>query len=426
MPVKKKDGGIRLVVDYRKLNSITVHDPFSMPSINDILAHLSSATFLSKLDLLKGFHQVPLSESSKHLTAFTCLQGKFQYCVMPFGLTNAPATFQLLMQSVLLGLENFSLPYIDDVIIFSTSFDDHLSHITSVLSKVSTAGLTVKQSKCSWCFESFDFLGFHVGNGRLSIPEAKVAHISNFILPTTKSALRSFLGLVTFYARFVPSLAKFTSVLSNHLTDKCPDKIQCNQDFIDNFNFIIDSIVHHSSLILPVSNDAWCLYTDASTRGIGGVLCVYRNNSWTPVSFYSRQLLPREANYAVTDLEALALLASVQHFRFYQDGRYFKVFTDHKALLGIINGCPPSARLCRWKEKLADYHFDVFHVKGESNLAADALSRQDWPPPQQPVTTATPTPEQQALPLATLSLQFQQQPSCTSDSTFQGGGDVVE
>ncbi len=133
------------------------------------------------------------------------LQGKFQYCVMPFGLTNAPSTFQLLMQSVLRGLETYSLPYIDDIIIFS-SFDDHLSHITSVLSRLSHAGLTVKHSKCSWCFKTFDFLGFHVGNGHLSIPEARVSHTSSYIIPSTKSDLKSILGLITFYSRFVPKL----------------------------------------------------------------------------------------------------------------------------------------------------------------------------------------------------------------------------
>ncbi len=178
MPVRKKDGGIRIVIDYRKLNSVTVNDPFTMPSIDDILSQLGDSAILSKLDLLKGFHQVPMEESSKELTAFTCLQGKFQYRVMPFSLTNAPSTFQQLMQSVLHGLESHSLPYIDDVIIFSISFADHLKHVSSVLSRLASAGLTVKKSKCLWCFKSFEFLGFQVGNGRLSIPQARVHHIS--------------------------------------------------------------------------------------------------------------------------------------------------------------------------------------------------------------------------------------------------------
>jgi len=149
IPVKKKNGGIRIVIDFRKLNSVTIREPLTMPSIDDILAHLGNATVLSKMDLLKGFYQVPMEDSSKQFTAFTCLQGKFQFKVMPFGLTNAPSTFQLLMQSVLRGREPFCLPYIDDIVIFSTSFDDHLDHILAVLAHLSQAGLTVKQEKCS-------------------------------------------------------------------------------------------------------------------------------------------------------------------------------------------------------------------------------------------------------------------------------------
>ncbi len=378
IPVKKKDGGIRIVIDFRKLNSITVRDPFTMPSIEDILAQLGSATYLSKMDLLKGFHQVPMEEESKQFTAFTCLQGKFHYKVMPFGLTNAPSTFQQLMQSVLRGLESFSLPYIDDVIIFSTSFTDHLSHITSVLSRLSNAGLTVKQSKCSWCFESFDFLGFHVGHGKISIPSARVSHIKNYILPTTKASLKSFLGLITFYSRFIPSLSHYTTTLNHHLTKNKPDKIHCDHDYVTAFNCIISAVSDHASLVVPNSNDAWCVYCDASYQGIGGALCVFRDDKWMPCSFYSRQLLPRERNYPIIDLEALALLCTVQHFHFYLSGRYFKVFTDHSPLVDIINGQAPSSRLIRWKHKLMDYDFDLHHIEGKDNPLADALSRQSW------------------------------------------------
>lgn len=389
MPVRKKDGGIRIVIDYRKLNSVTVKDPFTMPSIDDILSQLGDSAILSKLDLLKGFHQVPMEESSKELTAFTCLQGKFQYRVMPFGLTNAPSTFQQLMQSVLRGLESHSLPYIDDVIIFSISFADHLKHVSSVLSRLASAGLTVKKSKCLWCFKSFEFLGFQVGNGRLSIPQARVHHISTYVIPKTKSALRSFLGLIAFYSRFIPSLASHTSVMSCHLTKQSPDKIQCTDDFRTSFDFIINSISSFTSLVIPTTNDALCVFTDASYSGVGGSLCVYRHSNWLPCGFYSRQLLPREKNYAAVDLEALALLATVTHFRYFLSGRFFKAFTDHSALVSILDGQPPSARLCRWKLKLLEYHFELCHIKGSANQVADALSRQSWSTYQDPQSSSS-------------------------------------
>ncbi len=376
IPVKKKDGGIRIVIDFRKLNQVTVREPFTMPSIDDIICQLGNASILSKMDLLKGFYQVPMEESSKQYTAFTCLQGKFQFKVMPFGLTNAPSTFQLLMQSVLRGLESFCLPYIDDLVIFSNSFDDHLCHISAVLSRLTFANLTVKQEKCSWAFSSFDFLGFHVGRNRLSIPADKVSSISSYSLPLTKSSLRSFLGLITFYSRFIPHLSHFTTVLNRHMTKTCPEKIVCDDDYTVSFHSIIDAISHHSSLVIPNCNDALSVFCDASFLGIGGTLCVFRDDNWIPAEFYSRQLSPAEKNYAILDLEAAALLATIEHFRYQLAGRFFKAFTDHRPLTNILTGQAPSSRLTRWKIRLMEYNFEIHHVEGVANPVADALSRQ--------------------------------------------------
>ncbi len=217
---------------------------------------------------------------------------------MPFGLTNAPSTFQ--QQSW--EAWTFSLPYIDDVIIFSTSFTEHLSHITSVLSRLAGAGLTVKQSKWSRCFRSFDFLGFHVGYGKLSIPGARIAHISNYVIPSTKSSLKSFLGLITFYSCFIPALSHYTAVLNSYLTKNSPDKLHYDNNFMIAFNYIISSVSSHTSLIIPNANDALSVFTDASYSGVGGSLCVYRDSTWITCAFYSPQLLSRENNYSVMPL----------------------------------------------------------------------------------------------------------------------------
>ena len=207
-----------------------------------------------------------MEDSSKQFTAFTCLQGKFQFKVMPFGLTNAPSTFQLLMQSVLRGLEPFCLPYIDDIVIFSTSFDDHLDHIFAVLARLSQAGLTVKQEKYSWCFSSFDFLGFHVGHQSLSIPSSKVSHIAQFKLPLTKSSLKSFLGLITFYSRFIPRLSHLLLFYTHTFPKTARTKYNVQTDYRQAFTFIIDAMSRNSSLILPSYNDAFCVFTDALFR----------------------------------------------------------------------------------------------------------------------------------------------------------------
>ncbi len=164
------------------------------------------------------------------------------------------------------------------------------------------------------------------------------------------------------------------------LTKNSPDRIQCTNDYVQSFKAIIGSISHHTSLIIPVCNDALCVYCDASLSGLGGTLCVFRNNTWSPAEFYSRQLTKAEKNYSILDLEAAALLATVEHFRYLLAGRYFKAFTDHRPLIDIIRGPAPSSRLTRWKIRLMEFHFDLYHVNGEANAVADALSRQSWSP----------------------------------------------
>ena len=182
IPVKKKDMSIHIVVDYRKLNSVTVYDPFYMPLTEEVIARLGQAQFLSKLDLAKGFHQVPMADDSKDFTTLSCKFGKCRYLRMPFGLRNVPSTSQVMMQRCLLHLEAFSSPYIDDVIIFCQTWSDHLSHLFQLLFRLKLHGLTVKQSKCSWGCIKFEFLGYVVGEGSLSIPKSRLInsnHMSN-------------------------------------------------------------------------------------------------------------------------------------------------------------------------------------------------------------------------------------------------------
>ncbi len=196
LPVRKKDGSIRIVVDYRKLNQVTEDEPFYMPSTEEILARLGAAHYLSKLDLAKGFHQIPMAEESSKYTAFACKFGKLEYLKMPFGLKNAPATFQLLMQRCLAGLEAFSSPYIDDIIVYSSDWSCHMFHIAQVLSRLQSHGLTIKISKCLWGCRQFEFLGLIVGNGKLSIPESRVDKFKSFVMPKNQEAAAVFSGHV--------------------------------------------------------------------------------------------------------------------------------------------------------------------------------------------------------------------------------------
>ncbi len=390
IPIIKKDGDVRIVVDYRKLNSVTVPEPFQMPSVIETVSRLGKATFLSKLDLLKGFHQVPMSLESRKYTAFSCRHGKYHYKRMPFGLRNAPATFQLLMQEVLRGLEHFSSPYIDDIIIFSVVWDDHLVHINSVLERLSLHGLSVKSCKCCWGYKSFEFLGFIVGEGHLSIPQARVEQFRLYVKPKTVSQLRSFLGLANFYSKFVPRFADLSKVLTPHTSKNSPKNVVWNDVMCCAFDSIINAIVNYVELMVPADGDSLCIFVDASTAGVGGVLCVYRSNEWKPVSFYSKQLLPRESRYSATEIEALALLTTVEHFAYYLRGVEFTAFTDHKALVHLFESPKLNNRLWRWKLKLLDFNVRIVHLEGRLNVVADALSRQAWPASSSPVQDGSP------------------------------------
>ncbi len=366
------------MVDYRKLNLVTIPEPFHMPTTNEILSRLGNAKFLSKLDLLKGFHQVQLNLLSVNTLHFLCRHGKYQYKRMPFGLKNAPTTFQLLMQVVLRGLERFASPYIDDVVIFSVTWEDRLQHIDTVLSRLSEHDLTVKSSKCSWSCTLFEFLGYVVGEGHLSIPLAQVRQLQSYVRPHTVSQLRSFLGLPNFYSKFVPRFADISKVLTEHTRKNSPKIIVWNSSMLHAFDVIMNSIVHYVCLMVPAYGDCFSVFCDASTSGVGGVLCVYRSNTWAPVAFYLRQLKEREAKYSATEIEALALLSTIEHFAYYLRGVEFTAFTDHKALVHLFESTKFNNRLWRWRIRLLDFSFVIVHLDGKLNVVADALSRQGW------------------------------------------------
>ncbi len=225
IPVKKKDGGLRIVVDFRRLNDITVKDPFYMPTIEEIVNKLGNAKFFSKLDLTKGFHQIPIHPDSMDKTSFVTPFGKFRYKRLPFGLTNAPAVFQTTMYKCLQHISHCVNPYINDLIIYSCTWCDHLSHISSVSNTLKTHHLTAKPSKCVWGAKSLEFLGKIISADGISIPQARVSSFVSYVKPKTIKQMRSFLGLVNFYRDFIPSLACYTKSLSSSITKTSPKNV---------------------------------------------------------------------------------------------------------------------------------------------------------------------------------------------------------
>ncbi len=260
-----------------------------------------------------------MEESLQEKTAFVTPMGKYQFTRIPFGLRNAPSTFQRLMDLVLCDAEQFAAPYIDDVLLYSTSWSAHLTHLEAVMSRLRSAGLTVKPSKCLWAQSQVEYLGYLVGNGTVAVPEARVKAIRDYKL--SKADLKSFLGLLSYYRKFTPTFASIAKPL-NVLTHRDAKNVILWEDgCLASFNKLVSSLCHLSILHIPLSSDSFLLQTDASYVGISGCLSVCRDNQELPVAFYSRQLRDVETRYSVSEIECLAAVESIKHFLVYLDGR---------------------------------------------------------------------------------------------------------
>ena len=372
---KKKDGGVRICVDYRAVNAVTDPDPYQMPLIDEILEMLATAKFISKIDLTKGFHQIPINPSDCQKTAFCTPWGKYEYCFMPFGLRNGPAVFQRLMDSLLHQDKQLSQVYIDDIVVFSASWEEHCTHLDTILSRLSAAGLTANIKKCQWGQQRCEFLGHIVGDGKVSPAELKVKAVRDFSMPKTKKAVRQFLGLTGYYRRFIPEYAEHSYFLTEAIRKSAPDNVVCNDAMLCEFQYLQSVLCSLPSLTLPVPTDKFLLQTDASGVGLGAVLSVVRGGVELPVAFYSKKLLPRERRYSASELEGLAVVAAVNHFQPYLITHEFVIETDHRALTFLGTAQHQNGRLARWAMKLQPYSFSIRYRPGAMNTNADVLSR---------------------------------------------------
>ncbi len=375
VPVKKAGGGIRLCVDYRKLNDVTLKEPYYIPGLEEMLEKVGSGRVLSKVDLAKGFHQVEVELKDREKTSFVCPFGKYQYRQMPFGLCNAPSIFQRLMDEVLVECEDFAKVYIDDVLVVSVSWEVHVRHLRKLFEVLQEAGLTCKRSKCIFGKRRLVFLGHVIGDGVMSVPEARIKAIADHPLPRTRKQLRAFLGLVGYYRRFVRGFHRWSSLLTSHTAKTSPGEVQWSDSMLEAFSKLCVSLCNHVCLNVPCKEDEFWLECDASASGIGAVLSVKREDEWKPVAFFSRQLKGAQVRYSAQELEGLALFESVQYFAFYLYGRRFIIITDHRGLEWLKSGKQKNRRVYGWALKLSEFHFDVVYQSGAKNVVADDLSR---------------------------------------------------
>lgn len=377
--VGKKDGNPRFCLDSRKLNSITKKDAYSLPYISEILDNLKDAKYLSSVDLSKAFWQTMIDESDREKTAFYVPgRGTFMFKVTAFGLTNAPATQQRLVDH-LFGPE-FELKvfaYLDDIIIVSKTFDEHVALLLRVLQKLSSANLTINLDKCLFFRSQLRYLGYIVDAQGLRTDPDKVGAILNYPTPTNRKEVKRFLGTASWYRRFIPQFSTIAGPLNKLTSSKksAPAFLWCleaEKAFLE----LKSRLVQAPILACPNFLYPFEVHTDASNFGIGAMLAQNIDGVEHPVAFMSRTLSKPERNYSTTEREALAVLVAIEHWRCYlENDKTFTVYTDHSALKWFLSLSNPTGRLARWGVRLSSFNFEIKHRRGKDNVVPDALSR---------------------------------------------------
>ena len=372
--VKKKNGKTRFCVDYRKLNKITKRDAYPLPRIDEILDSLGNAKYFTSLDLASGYWQVEMNESDKEKTAFVTKQGIFEFNVMPFGLTNAPATFQRLMDRILYDIKDkYVLVYLDDINIYSTTFEEHMQHLQEVMERFRQANLKLNLEKCQFCKKELAFLGHVINANGIQPDPGKVDKVKNFPIPTNITELRGFIGLASYYRRFIQDFATIVAPMNNLLRKDIP--YIWNENCQSSFEILKEKLTTAPILAYPDFTKQFLLYTDASYKGLGAVLAQEDDNGNEHVIAYaSRSLVGAEYNYAPTEIECLATVWAMKYFRPYIYLSEFTLITDHSALQWMINNPTPSKWMTRWIMTITDYPFKIQFRKGKKHQNADALS----------------------------------------------------
>ena len=393
--VRKKDGSLRFCIDFRKLNNRTVKDAYSLPRVNDTIDTLIGSKYFSKLDLRSGYWQVEIDEADKYKTAFTVGNiGFFECNRMAFGLTNAPATFQRLMECCM-GEMNLKecLIFLDDILIFSDTFEEHISRLEAVFSRLKQHGLKLKPSKCEFFKSSVRYLGHVVSENGVETDPDKIEALSSWPEPTDVKQLRSFLGFTGYYRRFIKDYARIVKPLNDllvghptHTSDKQKKKNKKKKKGIapwqwgptqqSAFNTIKEKLSSPPVLSYADFSKPFVVHTDASLDGLGAVLYQEQNGMERVIAYASRGLRNSEKHYPAHKLEFLALKwAITEKFHDYLYGNNFTVCTDNNPLTYVLTSAKLDATGHRWLASLGTYNFSLKYKTGKTNGDADGLSR---------------------------------------------------
>lgn len=367
--VKKKDGTWRFCIDYRRLNELTIKNKFPLPVVDELLDELAGTKYFSKLDLRAGYHQIRMRPTDEEKTAFKTHHGHFQFRVMPFGLTNAPATFQCIMNEVFAPfLRKFVIVFLDDILIYSPSWEDHLKHIKLVLEKLRESQFYAKISKCSFGQTSIQYLGHIISDQGVATDPDKTAVMEQWPLPTTVTELRGFLGLTGYYRKFVQNYSIITKPLTQLLTKK---GFQWTHEATTAFNQLKTAMISTPVLALPDFGLPFTIETDACDSGVGAVL-MQRGH---PIAYMSKALGIMNSKLSIYEKEFLAVIMAIDKWRQYLQIQPFTILTDHKSLVNLCDQQLTSDLQRKAMAKLVGLQFTIKYKKGIDNGAADSLSR---------------------------------------------------
>ena len=381
MFVKKKDGTTRGCVDYRLLNEVTVKNAYPLPKIRECLDCLGNAKWFSTLDLQSGYHQIEVKESDSPKTAFVSSRGGlYEFVTLPFGLCGAPATFQRCMELVFRNLTwKTVIVYMDDVIVFAPTFSTHLERLEEALRRISDAGLKLNPNKCHFFKQKVSFLGHVITPEGVMTDPVKVEVIQNWKTPKNLTEVRSFLGLCSYYRRFICGYATIASPLH--------DLMKAGADFVWTeeceaaFGALKASLTGDNVMAYPCDEGLYIVDTDASNTAVGATLSQLQwcektqKEEERPIAYASKSLTKTQRRYCVSGRELLAVVAFIWEFRHYLLGREFVVRTDHSALRWLLSFKEPENQVARWLEILSQFNFKIVHRSGVKHQNADSLSR---------------------------------------------------
>ncbi|KAJ0433607.1 putative nucleotidyltransferase, Ribonuclease H [Helianthus annuus] len=370
--VKKEDGSMRLCIDYRELNKVTIKNRYPLPRIDDLFDQLQGASYFSKIDLRSGYHQLKVKDEDVHKTAFRTRYGHYEFQVMAFGLTNALAAFMDLMNRVCKPyLDKFVIVFIDDILIYSKNQADHEKHLRCILKLLQQEKLYAKFSKCEFWLREVQFLGHVVSEHGIQVDPAKVEAVMNWQEPKTPTEIRSFLGLAGYYRRFIENFSRIAAPLT--LLTRKNSKFDWGPKQQESFDILKQKLSNAPVLTLPEGIDEFVVYCDASHTGMGCVLM----QKGKVIAYASRQLKVHEKNYTTHDLELGAVVFALKLWRHYLYGTKCVIYSDHKSLQHLFNQKDLNIRQRRWMETLNDYDCEIRYHPGKANVVADALSRKE-------------------------------------------------